>query len=563
MFARAKQYLRPAGLFSFNYGLTDLRGDVIGGQEASALIIPAALSFGELSGLGPVAGLYGALTIGIFGTVVGNTRGIISGVNSNVAIVMALVVAQYTNTIAEAFAVAMLAGLIQTAFGVMRLARYISYLPISLLNGFFTGVGVLLITTQIAPALGAPNVGGRVAGALQALPFTIARANLDAALVSATCLVVVILWPRRLERFIPRHLMLLIAGMVVGIFWLNDAPTVGSISAGIPVIQWLDFSMEFLLRAVQPAFMIAMISSITILMGSTLVESITGREQQANRIQFAHGLGNVAAGLVGGLAGGISNASTANALSGGRTFVSNLVVVIIVLLTIATDVSLLIGLIPKAVLASILIVVGFNIIDWRLLARLHRTPVGYWMVLVVTTLLIVLVDTLTGLVIGFVLGMFANAGDIEALEVPRLVSVPLADREVLGPDADLDDPFGARTSLVQFPDRVSVASARQIARIVGSEVSDHKIVIFDFSRTQYLDNTAAVTLGRLINVASRRRSDFIIAGMRSDVADRMRALGFLEIIGPDRMAADLDAAKLMVKPILEADIAAERASASA
>ncbi len=272
-----------------------------------------------------MAGLYGALTIGVFGALVGNTRGIISGVSSNVSIIMALVVAQYTNTVAEALAVAILAGLIQMAFGVMRLARYISYLPISLLNGFFTGVGILLITTQIAPALGVPHVSGGPVGAIQALPFTVLRANLDAALVTATCLAVVILWRGRLQRLAPRQLVLLIAGTAVGILWLKDAPAVGPITVGIPTIQWPDFSIAFLLRAVQPAFMIAIISSITILMGSMLVESVTGRQQQANRLQFAHGLGNVAAGLVGGLPGGISNGSMANVLSGGRTFVSNLV----------------------------------------------------------------------------------------------------------------------------------------------------------------------------------------------------------------------------------------------
>ncbi len=108
----------------------------------------------------------------------------------------------------------------------------------------------------------------------------------------------------------------------------------------------------------------------------------------------------------------------------------------IVLLTISTDLSLLIALIPKAVLACILIVIGITVIDWRLLGRLHRTPVNFWMVMALTTLLVAFVDTLTGLVIGFMIGMFVNSRDIEDFEVPRLVSVPLADRALLGEGAD-------------------------------------------------------------------------------------------------------------------------------
>ena len=98
---QAMRHFQPGGIASFSYGWTTLRGDIAGGLVASALIVPAALSFGELAGLGPVAGLYGALAIGIFGALAGNTRGIISGVNSNVSIGMALVVSEQTPTGAE------------------------------------------------------------------------------------------------------------------------------------------------------------------------------------------------------------------------------------------------------------------------------------------------------------------------------------------------------------------------------------------------------------------------------------------------------------------------------
>ena len=289
---------------SFSYRWTDLRGDIAGGLLASALIIPASLSFGELSGLGPVAGLYGVLTLGVFGTLVGNTRGLISGPNANVSIIMALVVSEYTNSIAEALAAAMLAGLIQIIFGLLRFGRYIAYVPISLLNGFFTGVGILLITTQIAPAVGVANVSGGASGAIKALPFTIQRANLDAVLITAICFVVVVLWRGPLKRVAPGQLMLLVAGMLAGVFWLTEAPVVGQITVGIPEVQWPEFSLEFLLRAVQPAFMIAMLSSLGILIGAMLVDSITGRPQQADRLLVGHGIGNIAAGLVGGLPGG-------------------------------------------------------------------------------------------------------------------------------------------------------------------------------------------------------------------------------------------------------------------
>ncbi len=547
---------------SISYRLPDLRGDITGGLVASALAIPASLSLGELSGLGPVAALYGVLAIGIFGALVGNTRGLISGVNTNVSIIMAVVVAEYANSIAEALAIGMLAGVIQMAFGALRLGRYISYLPISLLNGYFTGVGLLLITTQIAPAMGGAKVGGGLPGALQALPSTIAHANLDAVIISVISLSVLFLWRGPLTRLAPSQLMLLIAGTLAGVFWVTGSPAVGPISAGIPVPQWPEFSVDFLLRAVQPAFMIATLSSLGNMTASMLVESISGRQQQANRIIFAHGMGNVAAGLIGGMPGGTGQGTLANSYAGGRTFVSNLTVTAAVALTLLSGLSSLISLIPKAVLACILISNGLRIIDWRLLSRLHRAPTGFWFVMVLTVFMIIFVDVVTGLLIGFVVSMFVNSRDLEAFEVPRMVSVPLLDAQILGPDADLDDPFEARTGLVKFPDRVSVASAREIGRIVGRDVGGYQALIFDLTQTEYVDDTAAVTMGRLINAAAGRgRQHFVIAGMRDQIGEKMRSLGFLDRVAPEHLVPDLEAAKLAVKPMLEASIADERAAA--
>lgn len=546
---------------SFNYRLPDLRGDITGGLVASALIIPAALSFGELSGLGPVAGLYGALAVGIFGALVGNTRGIISGVNANVSIIMALVVAEYTHSIAEALAAAILAGLIQIVFGFLRFGRYISYVPISLLNGFFMGVGLLLVITQFAPAMGVANVSGGVGGALLSLPFTVSRANVDAVLVTAVCFAVIILWRGPLKRIAPGQLMLLIAGILVGVFWLTDAPVVGQITVGVPDVQWPDFSVEFLLRAIQPAFLIAMLSSMGILIGSILVESVSGRQQQTNRLLVGHGIGNIAAGLIGGLPGGAANGTLANVYSGGRTLVSNLTVVAVVILTLFSGLSAVIALIPKAVLASILIITGISLIDWRLLRRLHRAPVGFSSVMVLTVFLVVFVDAMTGLIIGFAVGMLVNSRSLEAFEVPRLVSVPVLDREILGGDANVEDIFGARTGLVRFPDRVSVASAREIGRIVGHDIGTYQPLIFDFTRTEYVDDTAAVMMGKLINAAAASGTrDFVIAGMRQDIAEKLKSLGFLDRVAPEHLMPDLDSAKRAVRPMLEADLANELVS---
>ena len=113
---------------------------------------------------------------------------------------------------------------------------------------------------------------------------------------------------------------------------------------------------------------------------------------------------------------------------------------------------------------------------------------------------------------------------------------------------------------MRFPDRVSVASAREIVRVVGRDVGGHQIVVFDLSRTEYIDYTAAVMLGRLISssIASGTR-DFVVAGLHDDVADKLNAQRLLERIPEGNFAPDLDEAKLIIRPLLEAEIERERA----
>ncbi len=548
---------------SFEYRWADLKGDLFAGLVSSALAIPTALSFGQLSGLGPVAALHGALALGVFGALAGSTRAIISGPNPHVTIIIVLAVSKYTHSIGEALAAAILAGVIQILFGLLRIGRYIAYVPVSLLVGFFTGVGILLITTQAAPAMGVANVSGSPAGAMMALPSTIQNAKPHAAIITAICLAAVILWRGPLQRFAPGQLILVMAGTLAGIFWLTEAPAVGPIDVGIPTLQWPQLSMEFLLHTIQPAFMIAMLSSMTIMIASIMTETITGRQEQTNRLLVGHGIGNIAAGLVGGLPGSVSPATPVNAYSGGRTVVSNLTVTAMVLLTLVTGLSALIELIPEAVMASLLIVVGVSLINWRLIRRLHKTTVAFALVTILTAFLVVFVDVITALIVGFIIGMLVNSRNLEPFEVSKLVSVPLLDSEVLGRDAEVDDPFGASTGLVRFPEQVSVASAREIGRIVSRDVGAHRTVIFDLALTEYIDDTAAVMLGNLINtVASRGQRDFVITGMREDIAQKLKSFGFLDRVPPDHLVHDMTAAKRAVKPMLEADLANNRAAGS-
>ena len=135
------------------------------------------------------------------------------------------------------------------------------------------------------------------------------------------------------------------------------------------------------------------------------------------------------------------------------------------------------------------------------------------------------------------------------LGLRRLISVPLLDREIL--PADEADPFEARSGLIVFPDRISVASAREVVRIVRQDIGQNHISIFDLSRTEYVDDTAAMIIGQLIDVATdlgTRR--FIIAGLQPEVTETLKSMKILDSIPASNFVANLDEAKLVARPML-------------
>ena len=177
----------------------------------------------------------------------------------------------------------------------------------------------------------------------------------------------------------------------------------------------------------------------------------------------------------------------------------------------------------------------------------HTSP------MLLTFLLVVFVDLASGVVIGLVVAEFLGGRRLEHLEVGELVSVPLLDKAILE-DADLEDEcdlFQARTGLVVFPTRVTVASTREIGRIVRPDIGRQQIVVFDLSRTAYVDDSAAVVISELIQIATAQQSrTFVLSGMNDDVARTLNSMGLLDQVPKENIGADMEEAKQIIRPIL-------------
>ena len=537
-----------------SYDFRTFRGDVFGGVTAAVVGLPVSLAFGVASGLGAIAGMYGAVAVGFFAAVFGGTKSQISGPTGPMAVAIAVIVTSHAESFAEAFTIVVMAGIIQILLGVLRIGRFVAYTPYSVISGFMSGIGVIIILIQTLPFLGAATATGGPVGAVRAWPDALSDVNVSAVAIAATTLAVGVLWPARFRRYLPPTLAALIAGSALGVLWLTNTPVIGEVPSGLPVLQQPDLSPGFLVGAVQPALILALLGSIDSLLTSLVADSMTRTRHDPNRELVGQGIGNTVAGLIGGLPGaGATMGTVVNLRAGGRTPVSG-VLRAAILLALVLGLGRFVEEIPHAVLAGILMKVGWDIIDWRFITRIHRVQREHLMVMVITMFLTVFLDLVTAVAIGLIAAGMASARQWERLELDSVVSVPLLDSTFLTPDDTSDDAdiFSARTGLVSMRGSFSVASSGKMISAVSADIRDHEVVIMDFTDTVHMDDSAALVIEQLIDVAYDQDTECIVMGLGGRPAVTMQALNVLRRVPEDRFVENIDEAREVSKALLEA-----------
>ena len=538
------------------YDLHTLRGDFFGGLTSTIVALPVALGFGVASGLGAAAGLYGAIAVGFFASVFGGTRSQISGPTGPMTVAMAVIVTSHASTLTEALTIVVFAGLLQVLLGVSRVGRFVAYTPYVVVSGFMSGIGIIIFLIQAMPFLGAPTAPGGPMGAARALPGAIAGMNTDAFTIGTVTLAVAALWPRRLARIAPGLLVALVAGTLLGVLWLDDAPVIGAVPTGLPALRIGLPSAGFLLHAVEPALILALLGSVDSLLTSLIADSLTGTRHNPNRELVGQGLGNVVAGLFGALPGaGATMGTVTNIRAGGRSPVSGAFRALL-LLALVLGLGRYVEPIPLAALAGVLMKVGWDIIDWRLLSRVHRIRRDHLVVMAMTLTLTVFVDLITAVAIGLIAAGMSHARRLERMELDSVVSVPILDRTFFGgagaesAEAEADDPYSARVGLVALKGSFTVASSHKLVSVIGADIKDHEVTIFDFSGATHVDDSAAMVIEQLIEIAGRQDTEVIVMGVTGRVAESLHTLDVLQHVPDGHEVETLDEARELARNLL-------------
>ena len=514
--------------------------------------LPVSLAFGVVSGLGAAAGLYGAIAVGFFASVFGGNRFQISGPTPSMTVAIAVIVTTHASSVGEALAVVVIAGLMQIGLGLLGAGRYVLYTPHVVVSGFMSGIGIIIILIQLLPLLGAAAPLDGPVGALRSLPSAIMNMNVRIFALGVMTLCLNILWAGRIAKYLPGPLLALAAGTTMGVFLIPEAPIIGWIPTGLPSFEATLPSVAYLLGILQPALILALLGSVDSLLTSLVADSLTGTQHDPNRELVGQGIGNTISGMFGGLGGaGATLGTVVNIRAGAMTRMSG-VLRAIFLLGVLLGLGQFLEPIPHAVLAGILIKVGWDIIDWRLLARVRYMRRDHLFVMVMTLGLTVFVDLVTAVGIGLIMAGMAHARRLERLELDNVLSVPLLDRVfldgVLG--AGPLEPFSARTGMVQLRGTFTVASAHKLVGAIGRDIQEHEVVIFDFSKTAYLDDSAAMLIGQLFDVAARSHTGVVVVGVSGPVAQTLAALDILSAVPSQQVVNSMRAARRVALGLL-------------
>ena len=536
----------------FIHGLhrRNLKGDLLGGLTAAVVALPLALAFGNAA-LGPggaIYGLYGAIITGFLAALLGGTPAQVSGPTGPMSVTVAGVVSSLAavgvnqdlsagEILPMVMAAVVIGGVCEVLLGVLRLGRFITLVPYSVVSGFMSGIGFIILVLQLGPFVGITTRGG-VVDSLQTLANS-PGLNPAALAVGVMTLAVVFLSPLRLRQWIPSPLLALVIVTPLSLLFFNDdrlnalglepLARIGAIPEGGLQLVMPNFS-EHLPELVKAGLVLALLGAIESLLTSLVADNITQTSHNSNRELIGQGMANTAAGFLSGLPGaGATMRTVINIKSGGATPLSGMshsLVLLIVLLGAGP----LAAQIPTALLAGILIKVGLDIIDWGFLLRAHRLS-GKTAVLMYSVLLMtVFWDLIWGVLVGMFVANLLTVDSITQTQLegmdadnpPDAAEVRLHD--LTAEEKSLVDQCGNALMLFRLRGPLSFGAAKGISARMGL-IQNYKVLILDITEVPRIGISASLAIERMVQEAQTSGRTILIAGANSKLQQRLRQFG--------------------------------------
>ena len=506
-------------------------GDVFGGINSAIITLPQALAFGVATGFGAGAGLWGAIILCFVAGMLGPKVPLISGTTGPVAIVVASMMIALNNNLQAAVTVLIMAALLQLAASMTNLPSMVKYVPYPVISGFMNGVGVIIIILQLNPLMGHKAMPSTIS-TVMGMYNSILSINKEAFFIGLITLALVFFIPKSVNKYVPSQIIALIFCTWLSVKLGLNIDRINEVSVALPDFVRPDLNLQHIIKYLPYAFTVAIVFSAESMLTGLVSDSLTKTRHSPRRLLASQGIGNFVCALTGSLGGTAATMRSVAALNAGATTKMCAVINPLLLIILLFKCSGFVAQIPLAVLAAILIKIGYDIIDMKLLKVLKYAPKDDLYVLFLVFLLTVFYNLIFAVGAGITLAALLYAKRVA--DKAHLVHKPVYDQEIMEMERVLEQDYEHKIRVVHITGQFFFGSATQLISKF-EEMLGTQYLILNYEADDLLDISAIFALEDIILRLQSQEVNIILVIKNEEVLKQLKDHSIVSQIGAENV----------------------------
>lgn len=518
--------------------LSAIKGDFFGAIIATIIALPQCLAFGVASGLGACSGLWGAIILSFFSGCSGGNLPFVSGPTGPVTIIIAIIITNLQGSLPDIILVFLMAAVFQILISFTQIPNMIKYVPYPVISGFLTGIGLIIIILQLSPMLG----GGIYSSTIEALgsyPSLLMNINKEAFLLGAMTLAILFFTPKKITGFVPCALLALVIMTGICCYFGFDVERVSQIEAVLPKIHFLNFSFDTISKNIPSALTLAFIATSEGLLTGIIMDSLTKKRHDSRRLVLSQGIGNFLCAISGSMYGTAATMRSVAAVKAGASGRLAPIFSALIMTLILFKFTGFISQVPICVLAAILIKIGYDILDLKVVKILKYAPKDDLYVLIGVLLLTVFYNLIFALGAGIVLAALLYAKRIADSTNLKVNDYNPSDYTSFETKVEKDSHYKIR--ILHIDGQFFFGSITQIVSHFD-QMLETEYIILNYSSSAKLDMSAIFALEDIIfRLLDQKIKLFLVVGNK-EVYEQIQSLEIISQIGEESLFYDETAA---------------------
>lgn len=506
-------------------------GDVLGSLNSAIVALPQALAFGVATGFGASAGVWGAIILCFIAGLLGSKVPLVSGITGPVTIVIASIMAALNADISSVILVIFMAGILQVILSLTSLPAIVKYVPYPVISGFMNGIGVIIIIMQINPLLGCPVMSNTITS-ISAFFKNLHTINYDALLIGVITLVIVFAIPKKFNKIIPSQAIALVICTLLSMKLGLNVDKISNISISFPHLTLPKADLHAVITYFHYAVTLAIVLSSESLLTVLVADSLLKTKTPSKGMLLGQGVGNMVCALTGSLPGSAATMRTVAAINTGSSTKLTAVINPLILMFLLFKLSGFVAEIPLAVLAGILIKIGYDIIDVKLLKVIKFAPRDDLYVLALVFFLTVFYNLIVAVGAGITCAALLYAK--RTADSAKLVQKTVYDKDIIKLEKLLEKDYNHKIRVVHIDGQFFFGSATQLISQFD-EMLGTKYLILDYPSENLLDISAIFALEDIIIRLQSQKVKILVVLKSDSVKEQFEKHGIINQLGNEHI----------------------------